>query len=344
MQRTCSLSILLLAVATLGVVSCSPAQNDQTVGVESSAHELVAANGFTYPLSSMSSWPNNNYAACGSYYLTNKCHNGSDISASYGTTVYAMAAGTVIARSGTQDPANNCSSGWGYDYNQGNTCNMALAVQHYDDDGNPFVVVYGHLRYNSNYGPGTTFTPGAAVGVIGRYYNTNGTLIDGDHLHWGVRPGTTAPTNWGRVTCAGASQPAGQSFPVGCSSDSFVAPGTYTNTAGRNWVAPPVAPSLVSPANGATVIGSIVLQWSNGSGTYRSHVMICMNAALTTGCINPDGGMVGAETTGTGANRSTSYSASLGYTTWYWAVRGIAYNDYGGWGNYSAVRSFVHSY
>jgi murein DD-endopeptidase MepM/ murein hydrolase activator NlpD len=345
MLRTGFLSILLLAGTALGVVACSPAQNDQTAGVESSTNELVAANGFTYPLSSMGSWPDNNFAACGAYYVTNYCHSGSDILTSYGTTVYAMAAGTVLAKSGTQDPGNNCSSGWGYDYGQSNTCNMALAVQHYDDDGNPFVVVYGHLRYTAGNGAGTTFIPGAFIGVIGRYYNTNGTPISSDHLHWGVRPGTSAPTYWGRVYCSGASQPAGQSFPTGCSPDSFVAPGTYMNFFGRNWVAPPVAPTLVSPANGATVTtSSVPLQWSNGSGTFRSHIMVCTNAALTINCINPDGGMVGVETTGTGANRSTSYSAAVGYATWYWAVRGIAYNDYGGWGSYSTVRSFVHSF
>jgi hypothetical protein len=313
----------------------------ETVGVNAS--ELVAGNGFTCPLSSISSWPNNNFAACGAtYYVADKCHNGSDIMAGYGTTVYAMAAGTVLAKSGTQDPANNCSSGWGYDYGQSNTCNMALAVQRYDDDGNPFVVVYGHLRYVSGYGVGTTFTPGQAIGVVGRYYNVNGIPISSDHLHWGVRPGTSTPTNWGRVSYPGASQPAGQSFPAGCSPDSFVAPGTYLSDAGRNWVAPPVAPTLVSPANlSCPYTDTVTFNWANGSGTYRSMLMVCRNAALTTGCINPDGGAVGVEPTGVGQNRATSYTITLASGGWYWAVRGIAYNDYGGWGSYSSVWTFT---
>lgn len=85
----------------------------------------------------------------------------------------------------------------------------------------------------------------------------------------------------------------------------------------------------------------MLLQWVNGSGTYRSHQMVCTNAALTLGCFNPDGAMTGMETTGTGASRSTSYNAVLAPGSYYWGVRGIAYNDYGGWGGYSAVRSFT---
>lgn len=87
----------------------------------------------------------------------------------------------------------------------------------------------------------------------------------------------------------------------------------------------------------------MILTWANGSGTYRTHIMLCTNAALTEGCINPDGYMVGVEPTDVGEDRPTSYwpPMSLSPGTYYWAVRGIAYNDYGGWGPYSEVRSFT---
>lgn len=323
-----------------------------TAHVWEASAKSTSSGGFTYPLSSMSSWTNGNYGACGSYYFSNRCHNGVDLTASRGTSVYAIAAGTVLYVSGTQNGI--CSSGWGYDWASGSgakTCNMAILVQHYDDDGTPFVVLYGHLKYGTTYSAGSTVSPDKALGTIGDWYYcssytstsscttwTNGT----DHLHLGIFPGTSYPSSGMGATTCSTSQAASTSFPSSCSSNGATAPGTYMNTSGRSWVAPPNAPSLSSPSSGASVTSPVSLAWTNGSGTYRSHVMVCTNSSLTSGCFDPDGGMDGMETTGTGARRSTSYSATLSTKgKYYWAVRGIAYNDYNGWGSYSSVRYFT---
>lgn len=329
-----------------------PAENKEVGdGPNFIALAKTASNGFTYPLSALSSWSDGNYGACGSYYFTGKCHTGNDMVTARGTTVYSLAAGKILSQSGTQD--SSCSSGWGYDYWSSDgtgtsKCNMALAIQYYDDDGTPFVVVVGHLIYATTYRSGTgavpsstsTVSPGTALGQVAHWANTSGSAISSDHLHFGVFPGTSTPTYWGSVSCS-TSQAASTALPAGCSSGSATAPGTYMSASGRKWVAPPDAPTLSSPSSGASVTSPVSLKWTNGSGTYRSHVMVCTNSSLTTGCIDPDGGMTGMETTGTGASASTSYSATLSAGTYYWAVRGIAYQDYGGWGSYSSVRSFT---
>ena len=285
---------------------------------------------------------NGNYGACGYYYVSGFCHNGNDLIYPRGTGVYSVAAGTVIAKSGTQNPGSNCTSGWGYDYGYTNTCNMALAVQHYDDDGNPFVAVYGHLVYNASIVEGTTFTPGQQIGQIARYYEVWGVPISSDHLHFGIFPGTSPPIFWGRVPCA-ISQSARSTLPGGCSAQGASPPGDYLNAWGREWRSPPLSPVLTDPPNGCITGGtSADLEWINGSGTYRVHIMVCTDPTLTQGCINPDGNMVGIEPTAVGEDRPTLYTVTglSPLTTYYWAVLGIAYNDYGGWGPYSSVRSF----
>lgn len=211
------------------VISCGDARTfekeDEEVGT--STAELTFSNGLTTPIASMSSWTNGNFGACGSsYYLAGKCHIGNDIHVAAGTPVLAVAAGTLISISGTQSPSSNCPSGWGYDYGIANTCNVAYAVLHHNGSGQPFVSVYGHMRYAPNIPVGTRFTAGSVIGVVGKYYNTDGTAISVDHLHWGIRPGSSTPTDWGRTAC-GTSQPASATFPSGCSSGGFVQPGTY---------------------------------------------------------------------------------------------------------------------
>lgn len=301
---------------------------------------FVMGSGFDHPIVYESYMTNGNYGACGAYYFTGYCHNGNDMIYPRGTNIYSLAAGTVIKVSGKQNPS--CSSFWGYDYGYNNTCNMALAVQHYDDDGNPFVAVYGHLIYNPSIVEGTTFTPGQIIGRIGRWYHVGGTRISSDHLHFGIFPGTSAPTYWGRVPC-GTSQAASSSLPGGCSSLGAAPPGDYLNAWGREWRSPPFSPALNYPKNVCITGGtSTELDWTNGSGTYRVHIMVCTSPTLTSGCINPDGNMVGVEPTSVGEYRPTSYTVTglSPYTTYYWAVRGIAYNDYGGWGPYSNVEYF----
>ena len=304
--------------------------------------EKTAGNGFTYPISTLTAWTDGNYGACGSSYISGYCHTGTDLIYSRGTSVYSLAAGKVVAVSGSQNAS--CTSGWGYDWNGSSgtaTCNMAVAIQYYDDDGTPFVVVLGHLQYNSSITTSTLFTPGQVVGQVAYYYDRlSGKPISSDHLHFGIFPGTSSPTSWGRMACS-ISQTARTSLPTGCSSGGATASGTYLNAAGRNWVAPPYAPALTTPYNGSFETSPVTLRWANGSGAYRAHIMVCNNSALTSGCFNPDGAMTGAEPTGTGAYLSTTYNATLSPGTYYWAVRDIAYNDYGGWGGYSSVRWFT---
>lgn len=313
------------------------------------AEKTTAGNGFVYPMDSITSWKDTydyaGFGTCGSsYYYTNTCHNGTDIGASRGTSVYAIAAGTVVKVSGTQN--STCSSGWGYDYGGSSMCNMAVAMQHYAADGTSFVVVYGHLVYDSSVSVGDSYVSGDTIGTIANDYDWSTAYgswkkTSSAHLHFGVFPGTSSPSvtsvaGWGKLTCKGASQSASATFPTSCSNNGSTAPGTYIGA--KSWVEPPSAPSLSSPGNGASVSSPVTLGWSNGSGTYRVHIMACTNSSLTSGCMNPDGDMTGAEPSTAFA---TSYSASLSKGTYYWAVRGIAYQDDGGWGSYSTVRSFT---
>src|SRR5687768_16912515 len=96
--------VAMLAVITMtGVlqVACiantSQEEEDPNDGLGMTTSAVVAPNGFTYPLSSMGSWTDGNFGACGSSYVTNLCHIGNDLSASQGNSVYSMAAGTVLA-------------------------------------------------------------------------------------------------------------------------------------------------------------------------------------------------------------------------------------------------------
>ena len=315
----------------------------------STAQKTTAGNGFVYPLDVVTSWKDAydyaGFGACGSsYYYSSTCHNGSDIGSARGTSVYAIAAGTVVKVSGTQN--STCSSGWGYDYGGSSTCNMAIAMQHYAADGSPFVVVYGHMVYDSSVATGDTYAPGDTIGTIAYDYDRSSSTASwkktsSPHLHFGVFPGTSSPAvasglyGWGKLSCSGASQSARSTFPSSCTNNGSTAPGTYIGA--KSWTEPPSAPTLSSPSNGASVTSPVTLSWTNGSGTYRSHIMACTNSSLTTGCMNPDGAMTGQEPSAL----STSYSATLSKGTYYWAVRGIAYNDDGGWGSYSTVRYFT---
>ncbi len=220
---------LVLFLLTLAV-GCGDSRKLESEEVGTASSKLTTLSDLTYPMSSMTSWPDANYGACGSSYFTGKCHTGADIAASYGTPVYAITAGTVVVKSATQDVSSNCrSSGWGYDYGVSNTCNMGLLVQHYDSSGQPFVSVYGHLRYDPNLTVGTTYTAGQQIGVIGRWYNTWNQPKSGDHLHWGIFPGAKADmplSGFGMMPCS-ASQPPQSTFPAGCSNNGFVTPGTF---------------------------------------------------------------------------------------------------------------------
>nr|MBK7068510.1 hypothetical protein [Deltaproteobacteria bacterium] len=83
---------------------------------------------------------------------------------------------------------------------------------------------------------------------------------------------------------------------------------------------PPSSPALSSPSDGASMTsGSINFVWGTSTNADRYHLMVCTNSALTSGCVNPDGGQVGVEP----SSGVTSTSVSLSAGTWYWAVRAI---------------------
>jgi hypothetical protein len=143
--------------------------------------------------------------------------------------VFAVGGGTVIARSG---PAQ--SSGWGKGL-------YALAIQHQSAAG-AFVAIYGHIV--TSLAAGSSVTAGQQVGTIGNYYEvrSDGSIWDGaDHLHFGVRPGTTISGPWGRISDAGCTSPGNV--------NGFVAPVSYllTNT----------PPGSTAIGVGSTVTGSV---------------------------------------------------------------------------------------
>lgn len=216
--------------------------DNERVGV--SISKLILSNGIAYPMSSMTSWSNYNFGACGTgQYTTGKCHTGSDIMALADTPVYAIADGVVVSLSNNGNDPNpkngKCSSGWGYDYYHAtrnptgiNKCNFAILVQHLDASGQPFISLYGHLRYDSNIHKGSTFEAGKPIGKIGGFYEVDGRYAFGssgndDHLHWGIVPNKTLPTEgFGMMSCS-LIQEQSSTLPSGCSSGGFVAPGTF---------------------------------------------------------------------------------------------------------------------
>jgi hypothetical protein len=101
---------------------------------------------------------------------------------------------------------------------------------------------------------------------------------------------------------------------------------------------PPAAPALISPADTAQVqAGNVTFSWGQSAGAARYHLMVCADLALTQGCTNPDGAMVGIEP-GLGVTGSVLV---LGPGTYFWAVRAIGPSDIGGWGPYSPHRVLV---
>lgn len=241
------IALYMVAAAILAVfVDCTIEVGDEPGAdqVGDVQQGLTDGNGYTYPLASMSSWTaGHNYGACGSYYQTDRCHIGNDISASAGTTVSAIAAGTVIYVSGSQN--STCTSGWGKDWLKSTgagtqTCNVAVLVQHYDHSGNPFVVLYGHLRSTTTPTQGSTVSAGQTMGQVAYYWVSDATspYQGGTHLHFGIFPGTSYPTSgMGKVYCSGLNQPAVNTlpaFPPPCvGRENGSAPPTYMTAPGR---------------------------------------------------------------------------------------------------------------
>ena len=93
---------------------------------------------------------------------------------------------------------------------------------------------------------------------------------------------------------------------------------------------PPPAPTLTSPANGATVSNtSITFQWGSVSGATNYHIRVGTDAAVETSIFHSNW------TYGVASETYTDFPNDG--TTYYWKVR--AYNA-AGWGSWSSIRSF----
>ena len=108
-----------------------------------------------------------NYGGC---YLLGFYHIGLDIPGQFGSAVFAIASGTVLYRS-------NDESSWG----KGNS---ALYILHTLRNGSKFVALYGHITTSLR--TGDPVRSGAKIGGVGRWSL-------GDHLHFGIRPGSGYP-------------------------------------------------------------------------------------------------------------------------------------------------------
>jgi len=118
-------------------------------------------------------------------YLKDQAHVGADLPDIAGTPVYAVGNGIVIAPLRTGHGAGDN--------------NYALFIRHYSADGD-FVAVYGHVRTKLHVGD--IVNAGEQVATVGPYI-VNGKRAGGDHLHFGVHPGKSAP-NFGKTFGWGA--------------------------------------------------------------------------------------------------------------------------------------------
>ena len=111
----------------------------------------------------------------GNYY-SGQYHLGYDIGATETDPVYAITGGTVISKS---------TNGWGAN-------NCCLVIRHRKYDGSYFLAFYGHVKSSDSKNVNDPVDPGEQIGTIGHW-------SDGDHLHFGVRPGSSLPGSpWGK--------------------------------------------------------------------------------------------------------------------------------------------------
>jgi murein DD-endopeptidase MepM/ murein hydrolase activator NlpD len=169
------------------------------------------STGFYYPLNSPIA-SDRNWLACGASYYANTRHIGSDLIFGVGTRVYAVAAGTVIYKSGP-----NQSSGWGIG-------NYALVIRHSAKTGD-FLAVYGHIHTSLT--AGSKVIADQEIGTVGRYYELDSkgkTVESTPHLHFGVFPSVAnfPLSGWGRITDTGCKKPS--------LTNGFVAPISWITT------------------------------------------------------------------------------------------------------------------
>lgn len=259
----------------------------QTTGGVGSTTPVRMSSGFYYPLPSATS-SDTNWLAQGSAYVDGKVHFGSDLAAARGTPVFAVAAGTVIGRQ---------ADGFG---------NEVVFVQHQSNSG-PFVAVYGHIQACVSIG--ATLTAGQKLGTVADYNLDN--IGSNDHLHFGIRPGTSIPPSdgvnygWGRanITWYRAN-----------GTNGFVAPIAFLN--GHTPLSSNVPPAV--PTNfrfTRTGTGRGILYWNDNSNNESGFQLQWYNGSswVTWYTASPS-------VTSAGVNLSAGYT---------YLMRVVAYNQYG---------------
>ena len=161
----------------------------------SSVAQDRTSTGFYYPRSS-NTGPYAGFLAQGCNgakdYFTDEYHLGKDSWANFGEPVYAIADGTVIARS---------LHGWDPNGKAGDSTtniNVALMILHKLANGTEFQALYGHIR--TTLADGAKVTAGQTIGTIGDWNPT--------HIHFAVRISWSGNQrdlplgSWGRPSCS----------------------------------------------------------------------------------------------------------------------------------------------
>jgi hypothetical protein len=144
----------------------------------------LSPTGFHYPTDMDAKWENGGgewLADDDEIYVAapQKYHTGRDIMGAAGRPVYSISEGTILSIDNNPDWSFNVGDGL-----------QGLFIQHDTEDGMDFVALYGHIKVNTSLVNGDPVTLGQEIGTIGNYDNQ-------DHLHFGIRPGTTYPSPWG---------------------------------------------------------------------------------------------------------------------------------------------------
>ncbi len=165
------------------------------LSVSTLAAQDRTSTGFYYPRSS-NIGPYSGFLAQGcngaNDYFSGEFHLGKDSWANLGEPVYAIADGTVIARS---------LNGWDPNGRTGDSTaniNVALMILHKIANGTEFQALYGHIR--TTLAVGAQVTAGQTIGTIGDWPQT--------HVHFAVRISPSGnqkslPSGaWGRPSCS----------------------------------------------------------------------------------------------------------------------------------------------
>lgn len=171
-------------------------------GVPTPANAATVGGGWTQPLDSYrasAGWLASGCPGSSAYPVPGKFHLGVDMAAGLNTPVRSLGAGSVLkvwphASWGTTNGVSNAG----------------LWVKYVAADGTEFTAVYGHIQVASGIVQGSAVSVGQVIGKIGSWSG-------GEHLHLGIRPGTSIPSSgWGTGTC-----------PISSNTNGFVDPWAF---------------------------------------------------------------------------------------------------------------------